>query len=51
MNDAPATRSATNTRRAVEHFEAAVLRAAERAAAQARDVRALEEALEALHKR
>ena len=50
MNDAPATRSATDTRRAVEHFEAAVLRTAERAAAQARDVRALEEALEALHK-
>ena len=51
MNDAPHDSSTTATRIAVEEFEAAVLKAAERAAAQAAEVRALEEAVEALRQK
>ena len=43
--------STTATRIAVEQFEAAVLKAAERAAAQAAEVRALEEAVDALRQK
>ncbi len=48
MNEA--SEASSTTRIAVEQFEAAVLKAAERAAAQAADARALEEAVEALRK-
>ena len=53
MNEASeaSSTSTTATRIAVEQFEAAVLRAAERAAAQAAEVRALEEAVEALRQK
>ena len=52
MNEASeaSSTSTTATRIAVEQFEAAVLKAAERAAAQAAEARALEEAVEALRK-
>ena len=53
MNEASqaSSTSTTATRIAVEEFEAAVLKAAERAAAQAAEVRALEEAVDALRKK
>ena len=53
MNEASeaSSTSTTATRIAVEQFEAAVLKAAERAAAQAAEVRALEEAVEALRQK
>ena len=51
MNEAPHDSTTTATRIAVEEFEAAVLKAAERAAAQAAEARALEEAVEALRKK
>ena len=51
MDNAPREPSTTATRIAVEEFEAAVLRAAERAEAQAAEVRALEEAVDALRKK
>ena len=51
MDNAPQDSTTTATRIAVEEFEAAVLQAAERAAAQAAEVRALEEAVEALRKK
>ena len=52
MDNAPHDSSTTTaTRIAVEEFEAAVLRAAERAAAQAAEARALEEAVDALRKK
>ena len=50
MNE-PSSTSTTATRIAVEQFEAAVLKAAERAAAQAAEARALEEAVDALRKK
>ena len=52
MNEAARLQHLDNaTRIAVEEFEAAVLKAAERAAAQAAEARALEEAVEALRKK
>ena len=53
MNEASQSSSTSTsaTRSAVEEFEAAVLKAAERAAAQAAEVRALEEAVDALRKK
>ena len=51
MDNAPHDSSTTAARIAVEEFEAAVLKAAERAAAQAAEVRALEEAVDALRKK
>ena len=51
MDNAPHDSSTTDTRRAVEEFEALVLRAAERAEAQAAEARALEEAVDALRKK
>ena len=50
MDNAPQDSTTTATRISVEEFEAAVLQAAERAAAQAAEARALEEAVEALRK-
>ena len=51
MDNATHDSSTTATRIAVEEFEAAVLKAAERAAAQAAEARALEEAVDALRKK
>ena len=51
MDNAQQDSTTTATRIAVEEFEASVLRAAERAEAQAAEVRALEEAVEALRKK
>ena len=51
MDNAPQDSTTTATRIAVEQFEAAVLKAAERAAAQAAEARALEEAVDALRKK
>ena len=51
MDNAPHDSSKTATRIAVEEFEAAVLRAAERAEAQAAVARAPEEAVDALRKK
>ena len=53
MNEASeaSSTSTTATRIAIEQFEAAVLKAAERVAAQAAEARALEEAVDALRKK